>query len=1614
MLWGAFMKKRLISIVVAIALVFSNLSVASAINFYDTDYLSVEVFSRKLASLIGDYNNESNDNISEASVENTDEKSTNRLIVKSDEKLDPLDSVAYLSGYDDLHILQFDSTASYKSAYDYYDNLACVDYVAEDGILSEAVIDEGVVVESTVNSPTSVASNIFGYTVAKQNASSNFLVNVAVIDSGVQNDHEFLVGRVDPTGFSSVPNVTSCYDDRGHGTQVAGVIVANTNSNVRIMPYKALDKWGEGAVSQVVLAIDAAIEADVDIINLSMQMSGRNTALHEAVQRAYNNGIYVVVAAGNSGKDLSNYPYSPGVFSEAISVMSCNNQRRISSFSNYGTPADYVAPGEDILSPTINNKYKISSGTSLAAPFICAAVSYILGKSGSVTDSTLFSKLDSQSQYCYGSPTGKCVYPATAISITEPSDAPVFLDEGCKFIGSMYVEITGPEGAQILYSLDGDTYDDYSEPFLIDQTCVVKAFCLVGGKYHSEIIGTTFVKQKEGLEDFVVDENGTLIGYNGTETTVKVPSFYNGIKIRSVASGVFSGNSPVTSVTFENSLYEVGEGAFKDNVNLTSFNAPALKVVSADAFYGCVSLSSLTLEQLETVGDNAFKDCTLLTSIDADNIKHIGENAFENSGITDINLIYLLSIGARAFMNCKNLPSVTFYNITELPESVFENCTNLSYASFKEVTRIPNRCFVNCSKLTTVDGAKVTEVGDSSFENCKYYSHLYLPSLSVVGNRAFYNTGITDITLGTITSYGFNAFAKCTSLFDVIINSIDNINADTFEGCVNLKNLYYDEDGAFDTNGVSLGEFFPYITNFYGSNITSIGDNVFSNCVNLKSISAPYLVKVGNSTFRNTDLTSYSSGIKEIGEYAFADNSKMTSLSLSSAELSFSANSFENCSALTTVTLNNIKTLPEGMLFYNCFPNMTKFTSSGLETLPDNLFKDCSKLSSLNMSFVRTIGSHVFANCRSLKTVSLSASSVAENAFDQSTIETLYLNSLYTLNGNEFGSSKNTIKTLQLKSLTEMGSGVFQEFSKLTSITLTNLKSVPKNAFRNAPLLDYIDVSGATSIGENAISGCKKLATFNGNCLTSIPANLFEDCVLLKSVNLDKLNELPKEGMFADYEKLTTFNADRLSVIPANTFKNCVLLKNVNCISLQEIGEYAFYNTAVTDDAAFSNVKRVDDYAFSKTPLTVFVATKLEYLGDGAFSECQYLNTVNMSMLTQVPKDAFNNSITLYSVRFGALTLIDENAFSNTIINSFSFSKADELSIMENAFYNAHQLSNMDLKNVSYLGPNAFYGTKLNYNKLVMPKLKTIEVDSFNGITIENSLVLENVEKIYDLPSGECKVFIGSDCDYIDIMYESVEIYSPAGTYASQYCIENKLNYTELNDETAIVTQCSDTVDNNTNSLTFSVQGFNVSYKWYGANREDLSDSVNIGSGSQKYIKNDIVKYKYYYCVATDTENENVYTRRSVISTSNNIVLYFESDKSYIIYDEYGYGDHYIVSDENDYDSLLNSIIIPENATIEVTPSYSHGNANFYGTGSVISLYNADNELVNSYTLAITGDINGDGYVDVLDCSQLASYVNFHIDMPDMTFAQYYAMDIYKDDCHDEFDYQAIVNKSIL
>lgn len=186
-------------------------------------------------------------------------------------------------------------------------------------------------------------------------------------------------------------------DCNGHGTHVAGTVGGQgygVATQVRLHAVRVLDCAGSGTTADVIAGVDWVTKnAQVPAVaNLSLG-GGASRSLDEAVNNAIEQGITMVVAAGNSNEDACDS--SPARVANAITVGASTIRDERAEFSNYGDCIDIFAPGTEILSAwhSSDDAQKELQGTSMAAPHVAGAVAILLADNGEAPPSVVFQDL---------------------------------------------------------------------------------------------------------------------------------------------------------------------------------------------------------------------------------------------------------------------------------------------------------------------------------------------------------------------------------------------------------------------------------------------------------------------------------------------------------------------------------------------------------------------------------------------------------------------------------------------------------------------------------------------------------------------------------------------------------------------------------------------------------------------------------------------------------------------------------------------------------------------------------------------------------------------------------------------------------------------------------------------------------------------------------------------------------------------------------------------------------------------------------------------------------------------------------------------------------------------
>lgn len=238
-------------------------------------------------------------------------------------------------------------------------------------------------------------------------------VRVGVLDTGVgpHGGLNIVSGENTVTGEPA----SSYADTNGHGTHVAGLIGASgappnglngIAPGVDVHAYRVFGaNPNDGATNYAILkALIRAATAECDIVNLSLGGGPWDQIVEEAIDDAREQGMLVVVAAGNGGRHPVSYPAAhigatavsamgrAGTFptgslhdSEVLRPPYANDPAEfIAAFSNVGQDVRITAPGVGVLSTLPGNTFGPMSGTSMAAPVVTGAAASLLSRNPGV------------------------------------------------------------------------------------------------------------------------------------------------------------------------------------------------------------------------------------------------------------------------------------------------------------------------------------------------------------------------------------------------------------------------------------------------------------------------------------------------------------------------------------------------------------------------------------------------------------------------------------------------------------------------------------------------------------------------------------------------------------------------------------------------------------------------------------------------------------------------------------------------------------------------------------------------------------------------------------------------------------------------------------------------------------------------------------------------------------------------------------------------------------------------------------------------------------------------------------------------------------------------------
>lgn len=838
---------------------------------------------------------------------------------------------------------------------------------------------------------------------------------------------------------------------------------------------------------------------------------------------------------------------------------------------------------------------------------------------------------------------GETVYKQVLVDRYTPVEDPGFSAEG--FSGWMRE--------------DGTMYT-FSSPVNFNLTLYAKISVPIGnGK--TKIEDNEF-SDDESIVNAVISDTVTEIGVGAFSNCVNLETVVLPAGVREIPVDCFRGCDKLKSVTFGGKVVSIGANAFNGCDKLLSVNlSEGLTELGNNAFYNCSSLETVVLPAtLTTMGRNVFAGCSALESVTIPaTMTHIGEGMFRGCRSLKLDLpATVTSVGEYAFYNSGVRGKVTT-SLKEIGAYAFYGCTGLTSVEIaKEVPSVGDYTFYGCTNVETLTfetytgGAKagtsdLESVGVASFSMLNQITSLVLPEgLKYIDDNAFryeegafaMNTALESVSVpstieryGVEGGYGSAMFHGCVNLKSVTLaNGLKTLGEHMFSSCTSLREI------SIPDSVTALGRYaFASCTGLervlFGANstLTLIPERCFQKCTALKEINLPDTV----TTFKTyafaecTSLSKVNSNIEGTlvmpkslelidgsGVFRLCTSLKTVDFRPAAAVVrlgKYSSEMFYGCSGLTSVLFS------DNLNFLRTETVTDEETGDVLSTntyseMPQNMFRDCTKLASVNLPRVEKLLSGVFSGCTALKTIEI-PSTVKSFGTDASGV---------AYYGVFYNSGLESVTFEEGSQLEVVAPYSFTQCASLKEISLPlSVKRIEKQAFYKSGLekivcggtsLEYVgeyafaDCLSLTEVqlpdtvteyGYRVFGGCTVLSKVNsskagevriGSNVTAIGGSLFSDCRNIKSAKFEyDFTALPN-GVFLGCTSLTTFNSDT---------EGEVILPD----GLTDIGSTVFQQTAIK---------------------SVTFGTKLKSIGVATFRGCSKLTSVTINTAIENENDA--------------------------------------------------------------------------------------------------------------------------------------------------------------------------------------------------------------------------------------------------------------------------------------------------------------------------------------------------------------------------------------------------------
>lgn len=621
---------------------------------------------------------------------------------------------------------------------------------------------------------------------------------------------------------------------------------------------------------------------------------------------------------------------------------------------------------------------------------------------------------------------------------------------------------------------------------------------------------------------------------------------------------------------------------------------------------------------------------------------------FDQSTLTEVSLPDTLkSIGSYTFAD-SNIKSIVIPDsVTSIGDFAFYQADLSEGAQLgKGIKTIPFKAFAGTNLTSFTVPANVTEIEEGAFLDCLSLTYIYVPK------------SVTTICDGSTTQRPIGFTKRGVRLTGLYMEVEDNSEALLYAQTYGINhNIEFDDNWSFGTFGESqFGNTWNYNpeTKTMRLNVNSFSSNnnlYYSNGTTLASgeldvelliVTCGIQIKGSKSTSPfariNPKKISLPNNLEYVSDYAFANITRLTSITIPDSVISISNTAFKNCARLRGINFGNgLKVITSGIC-----QNMTSLEAvefgRATQSIEYAAFYGCTNLQSVRIpKSVTEIKEMAFANCYGLiSIVNDSKANIRQSSFENlPLLEEIVLNSNFTTDEKDFygvfenytNKKRNNlvisftgdITTADLTAYYNANATKYHFGPKVRNVTFRNDSSPIKidslTVDNNNPVLyaygnclykkgtdnegnethtlilaqnskgSISAKAGTTAIGENAFFNNEVTSVYLPSSVKTIEQSAFEQCKELKSISIP----------------------ETLVTIGNMAFKNCTRIKTMNITSAQTIGSNAFEGCANLSSVILpENVEVINDYAFKNCPslIGIVIPSKIKTISSNIFNGC--------------------------------------------------------------------------------------------------------------------------------------------------------------------------------------------------------------------------------------------------------------------------------------------------------------------------------------------------------------------------------------------------------------------------